>query len=174
MKYFALFVLLVSFIISSNVIARVLGYDRYGNLVSIDRHGNIINITGHVGDHVGDYVVPTPLQDVLSETICNLEWLSRATSEDIQGLLPAYSIPLLNFLFALPIQKNLSRFVSSNEACDTETGNTPLHLAFYAKATPDVFITLIDNGAKLSYSNNDGITALELVTGDDRLIDIVR
>ena len=103
----------------------------------------------------------------ISETICNENFLSEATGEDIQNELALTSIYFIYSLLSTDLQNALREFVKSNGPCD-HLGNTPLHLAVNASASPEVIKKLIDFGSSLYLPNNNGVTVLDLLNNNDR------
>ena len=101
-------------------------------------------------------------EERLSETICNSSWLAEATGEAVQSEIAASRWSVFNWLHSSTLQVDLRNFIESNDPCDEETGNRPLHLAIYAIAGHDVIEVLEYFGADASIANLEGITPWEL------------
>ena len=99
------------------------------------------------------------LEKKLSETICNSSWLREATGEDVLSEVAVSRNPITNWLHSSRLQADLRNFVSSNDPCDEETGNRPLHLALYAGA--DVIEVLVYFGADPSVPNNERVVPIQ-------------
>ena len=98
------------------------------------------------------------LEEKLSETICNLSWLTEVTGEELQSEIAVSSNPIMNWLHSSRLQYDLRKFIRSNKPCDNETGNRPLHLALSSsRVLSSVIDVLIVFGADLYVSNKDGV-----------------
>ena len=110
---------------------------------------------------------PYTIGQKISGTICNENFLSEATVEDIYNELAVTSIYFIYFWLSTDLQDASREFVRSNGRCDY-LGNTPLHLAVNAGASPEVIKKLIHFGSNLYLPNNNDVTVLELLNNDDR------
>ena len=114
------------------------------------------------------------LQEHISQTICNQEWFSEVTGEDVWAEMYASRIPRLNDLFlATDLQRDIKGFVGNNFPCDSETGNTPLFLALNERVSLDVPMMLIDSGGRLNVTNNEGTLALDIANSDERYVELI-
>ena len=96
------------------------------------------------------------IEEKISETICNLSWLIEVTDEQLRSEITPSTNPTSRFQF------DLKNFIKSNEPCDNETGNRPLHLVLSSLIVSSfVADVLIAFGADLFVLNNDEAMPVE-------------
>ena len=110
---------------------------------------------------------PYNIGQEISGTICNENFLSEATVGDIQNELALTSIYFIYSWLSTDLQDASREFVRANGRCDYQ-GNTPLHLAVNAGASPEVIERFMYFGADLYLPNNNDVTVWELLNNDDR------
>ena len=119
------------------------------------------------GDECEEVDINEALQERISATICNQQWLVEVAVEDLRAEVARYQhFPVDSFwnrLFSSHVQLGLKNFISDNNPCDFETGDTPMRLAFYGDgADSDVIFFLYRLGAELPTLTPDVLSEVAL------------